>query len=164
MNNNQGTTSDSYLTEDEIYPDTNSARFKSKISEVYRDIALRVNERQIGTYDKIESNTGKKFFGTAQRPRRKRESLRKVFQIDDSIAAGATHVEAHEITNVNFYTEMYGTAKTDVPDHRPIPYSDPTGTNGEITFTVDDTNITIANGTGGPTLERTTITLEYVKN
>lgn len=162
--NNQGTTSDSYLAEDEIYPDPKSDRFKSKLEEVYRDVAIRVNERQIGVFDFVEANTGQKFFGEAGEPRRKRESLRKVFQIDGPIASGAVVTEAHDITNVDFYTHIYGTIETNVPDHRPLPYTDATGTNEEVSLRVDGTNIIIENGTAAPQIDSVLVVLEYIKN
>ena len=160
--NNQGTTSDSYLSEDEIYPDPKSDRFKSKLEEVYRDVAIRVNERQIGVFDFVEANTGQKFFGEAGEPRRKRESLRKVFQIDGPIAAGATATEPHGITNVDFYTHIYGTIETNVPDHRPLPYSD--SSNEEVSLRVDGTNIIIENGSAAPQIDSVLVVLEYIKN
>ncbi|MGD8305139.1 MAG: hypothetical protein PVF17_00665 [Ignavibacteria bacterium] len=164
MNAGNNPTSRSYLAQYEIFPATNTERFHTKLVEVYQNIAVRVNERQIGSYDLNEVNAGQRFFGASSSRLELREVLRTVYEITGPIAAGATSNTAHGLTNVVLYTNIYGTARTAVPDDRPLPYVDATAATNQISLTITGTNIVIVNGTGAPQIDSAIVVLEYIKN
>ncbi|MGD2065790.1 MAG: hypothetical protein PVI43_01295 [Candidatus Bathyarchaeota archaeon] len=155
-------TSRQYLAEYEIFPAANTERFHTKLVEVYQEIALRVNERQIGTYDKVEVNAGQRFFGSTASAV-KRDVKRTVYEISGPIAAGATSNTAHGLTNVNFYTNIYGTIQTATPDDRPLPYVDASAIGNQVSLTITGTNIVIVNGATAPQIDLAVVVLEYVK-
>jgi len=158
----QTATSSQYLAEYEIFPPVGEERFHTKLTEIYQEIALRVNERQIGTYDKVEVNAGQRFFGTTASAV-KRDVLRTVYEIAGPIAAGATSTTAHGLSNVTFFTHIYGTIQTAVPDDRPLPYVDATAVNEQVQLLIDATNIVIVNGAAAPQIDLAIVILEYVK-
>lgn len=155
-------TSRQFLAEYEIFPSVKEERFHTKLVKIYQEIALRVNERQIGTYDKIEVNAGQRFFGSSASSV-KRDVLRTVYEISGPIAAGTTSNTAHGLSNVNFYTNIYGTIQTSVPDDRPLPYVDAAVIGNQVSLTATGTNIVIVNGAGAPQIDLAIVVLEYVK-
>lgn len=155
-------TSNQFLAEYEIFPPVQEERFHTKLVEIYQDIALRVNEREIAVYDKVEINTGQRFFGTTASAT-KRLSFRKVFDITTSIAAGATFSTAHNITNVQFFTNIYGTIQTSIPDDRPLPYTSATLITDQVQLYINSGNIVIVNGSTAPQIDQAIVVLEYIK-
>lgn len=137
-------------------------QFRIKFLELYRDISSNVNIRQIAIFDLQEILSGEQWF-TAGNPQKKRQTFRKVFSIG-AIAAGATLNTAHGLTGVTAYTHIYGTAITDTPDNRPIPYASVTAVNQQIEMNVDGTNIIIINGAAAPNITSAIVVLEFLKN
>lgn len=134
------------------------------IQLTYRDtiIATALNLREIGQYETVEIVTGQQFFTTGN-AQKKRFSYRKVFPLP-ATAAGATTLIAHGLTGVTLYTHIYGTARTDVPDDRPIPYSSAAAVNQQIEIKVGAVNISVINGAGAPNITDGLIVLEFLKN
>lgn len=163
MNAGNNASSRLYLPEYEIFPPVREERFHTKLVEIYQNIALRVNERQIGTYDKVETNTGQRFFGGGSTPLRLRESVRTVYEITGPIAPNASSTTAHGLTNIQFFTHIYGTAVTNVVDYRPLPYVDVTDVTNQISLTITTTDIVIVNGNGSNQIDSAVVVLEYIK-
>lgn len=150
-----------FLNTSEVFPEDNS-QFLIKLTTLYTDIANAVNVREIAQYDLVEFLTGEQWF-TSGNPNIKRSTFRKTFSIG-SIASGATSTTTHNLTGITAFTHIYGTAVTDAPDYRPIPYSSATAVAEQIEVKIDATNITIINGAASPNLISALIILEYLKN
>ena len=133
-----------------------------RLNKMYEDIATRLNVKQIGIFDLIETLTGEQWF-TVGNPQVKRQTFRTAFQIG-AIVAGATSTTAHNLTQITAFTHIYGTAVTAVVDYRPIPYASATAVNQQIELKVDATNITIINGAAAPNISSAIVVLEYLKN
>lgn len=141
-------------------------QFLIQITKVYNDFATAINQRQTGTFNLSETIAGENFFNTTvsnTAPANPRPAYRKVFNIG-AIAAGATSTTAHNIVGATFYTHIYATAVTNVPDNRPIPYSSVTAVNQQIEIKVTATNIVIINGAAAPNITSAIVVLEYLKN
>lgn len=134
----------------------------NRLNKTYEDTATRLNIKQIGIFDLVEFLSGEQWF-TPANPQIKRQTFRKVFSISN-IGPGVTSTTAHNLTNITAFTHIYGTAVTNVPDYRPIPYSSATAVNQQIEIKIDATNITIINGGSSPTLTSCLVVLEYLKN
>lgn len=150
-----------FLQTSVFFPD-NFEEFRVKFLELYRDIANNTNIKQIGIYDLNENLTGQQWF-TPGNPQKKRQTFRKAFQIG-AIAAGATLNTAHGLTGITAFTQIYGSAITDVVDYRPIPYASATAVNLQIEIKVTATNIVIINGAAAPNITSALVILEYLKN
>lgn len=134
----------------------------NRLNKAYEDTATRLNVKQIGIFDLVEFLTGEQWY-TVGNPQVKRQAFRKAFQIG-AIASGVTLNTAHGLTGVTAYTHIYGTAITDFPDNRPIPYSSVTAVNQQIEIRIDATNIIISNGAAAPNITSAIAILEYLKN
>jgi hypothetical protein len=132
------------------------------LSRMYGNISYRLNNREIAIYDLSERTTGQKWTDSAnlQVPK---ETFRKIFEIG-AINTGVTSTTAHGLTGVSSYTKIAGTAITDTPDNRPIPYADVTAVTDQIEITVNGTNIIIVNGATAPNITSAIVILEYLKN
>lgn len=150
-----------YLQTSTYFPE-NFEEFRIKFLEDYRNISNAVNVRGISLFDLTESVSGEQWF-TAGNPQVKRQTFRKVYSIG-AIAVGATLNTAHGLTGVTAYTNIMGTAITDVVDYRPIPYSSASAVNQQIEINVTATNIVITNGAGAPNITSAIVVLEFLKN
>lgn len=139
-----------------------ASQFLIQLTKIYTDIAKYLNIREIGIYELTETLTGQQW-PTAGNPQQYRQSFRKVFFIG-SIAPGVLSLTPHGLTNVTSYTRIYGTAVTNDPDSRSLPYPSAVALTNQIEMRIDATNIIILNGTTSPTLLSSTVVLEYLKN
>lgn len=137
-------------------------QFLLQITSRDRDIARFINIREIAIYDLVQVPTGEQWFNNSN-PQLKRDGFRSVYSIG-AINTGATLNTAHGLSGVTAYTHIYGTAITDAPDNRPIPYSSATAVNQQIEIKVNGTNIVIINGAGGPNITSAIVVLEYLKS
>jgi hypothetical protein len=145
-----------YLPQSRTFDVANASLFKIQIENAWVQIALRINERVIGNYYKNEQLTGKEYFGITNQKRR--QSFRKLIEIT-GLATGANAI-AHGIVfpSPNIFRIVGyegGIWDLTAVGYAPLP-------NGDITVTVDATNINITipasyNGYDGY------ITLEYLK-
>ncbi len=139
--------------------------FRVKFLEIYRDLSSSVNTREVGIYDLTEFLTGENWF-TSGNPQVKRKTFRQVYELP-ATAAGATTLITHNISGVNTttrFTHIYGTAFTDFPDNRPIPYASATLITDQIQVRVAATNIRVTNGATAPNIVDGFIILEYLLN
>lgn len=150
-----------YLPSSLSFPEE-GASLTGSLSQMYGAISYRLNNREIALYDLTERTTGQKWTDSTnlQVPK---ETFRFVFNIG-AIATGATLNTAHGITNVTAFTRIYGTAITDAPDNRPIPYASAPGVNQQIEINVTSVNIVIINGAAAPNISSAIVVLEYLKN
>lgn len=154
-----------YLPTTQYFPEE-SEKFRSVLTFVYSDIARRLNDKEIGTFDLTEVLDGQRWF-TSGNPQLKRQNFRKVFEIGP-IGTGATFTFAHGITgfSVLAFTAIYGACITNAGtfNKRPIPYSSATLVTDQIQIDADDTNVRVINGATAPNIISAFVVLEYMKN
>jgi hypothetical protein len=145
-----------FLPQHKTFDPEDERLFKIQIEKAWIDTALRVNERVIGGFYKKEQLTGKEYFGANNQ--RRRQSFRKLTELTglatgaNAIAHGITFPSPNIFRIVCYEGGIWSLAAT---TYAPLP-------NGDITMTVDATNINITipaayNGYDGY------ITLEYIK-
>ena len=127
------------------------------------DIAQKMNMRQIGFFNLLETPTGQQWFPNPVTGIQ-RQALRQVYEIGP-IATGTTFFLPFNIANAAnlTFTHIYGTVKTDAPDDRPLPYAGVVATNS-IALLVSGGNIQINVGATAPNVLSGIVVLEYLKN
>ena len=148
-----------FLITSRKFPVSDPLDNENVLTKSYTEVATAVNARTIGLYETVAMTTGNRYFSTGD-PTDRRQSLRKVFALDE-IAAGGSSTFAHEISNIVECTHIYGTCITDVPDFRPIPYVDASGGGDDIGIRVTSSQI-IINNPGAITIQSGMIILEYL--
>lgn len=129
-----------------------------EVSKSYIDIANVVNARIIGIFPTTRQVvTGERWFLNTSQPQ---QTLRQVY-VFGTIAPGGISIQPHGILNITQFSRIWGTAVTNLPDFRPIPYAS-VAPNANIDLRVDATNIIIANGAGGPTINSAIVVLEWL--
>jgi len=128
------------------------------------DIALKMNIRQIGFFNLLETPTGQQWFNNPVTGIQ-RQALRQVYQFG-AIAAGTSLNIPYNIVNTATltFTHIYGTAQTDAPDSRPLPYVDVTNVTNQIGLNIVGTNIVTTVGATSANVLSGYIVLEYLKN
>lgn len=121
-----------------------------------------MNQREVSNYLPLELQTGQTWSNPINASQ-KRPGFRKVFFIG-AIGTGMSLSFAHNITSFTLLTDIYGSVQTDQPDFRPLPYTDTTNINKQISVTIDTTNINIVVGAGSPNVLSGVLTLEYLRN
>jgi hypothetical protein len=136
--------------------------FLIQITKVYRDIALKVNNKERAFYpSNLEIMNDQQFFTTGN-PQSYRRVFRKVFSFG-AIAAGATLNIAHGITGITVFTRIYGTTITAVPDDRPLPYVDAIAVTNQTSVLRNGINIVIVNGATAPNITSGICVVEFLK-
>lgn len=138
----------------------NPKDFMNKLLQVYQNIAIRTNKKDISLYEAdIELPNGQLFFATTSPFQEKRPGFRKV--IETGVLATGANAIAHGITfpatNTFHFTRIYGVIEDATPPTLYVPIPD-----NVTNVTVDTTNINITipagyNGYFG------IVVLEYVK-
>lgn len=126
------------------------------LTQSYSEISFAVNERSIGIYDKFLLVTGNRWFNDEE-PLERRQEFRRVYKFNNQ---AASFTIAHELTDIDFFTSMYGIAATST-NHIPLPYVSITP-NASIEINVTSTNINILFDTSSPTLIKGVFVLAYV--
>jgi hypothetical protein len=93
----------------------------------------------------------------------KRQTYRQVFVLPPTLQ-GATTLITHNIANIVAFTRIYGTCITNVPDFRPIPYTDTLFVTNQISIKANATQIIVINGTTAPNITSGIIVIEYLLN
>jgi len=135
--------------------------FRKQFSNLYKDVARKVNNKERAFYPETEILNNQQFF-TSGDPQKYRQVFRKVYEIG-AIAAGVTLNTAHGLTGVTEFTRIYGTVVTSVPDYRPLPRVSTVNINQQISLDVVGANVVVINGAGGPNITSGIIVLEYLK-
>jgi len=133
------------------------------LNKMYFDIAAAVNSREIGIYDKIQINTGERWFNTGD-PTNRLQAFRQVYTkvgltSGDNIIPHGINIDA----NTQF-TDIYGTANLPSTKFIPLPFVDGTGGGDNIGLYVDATNIHIVTSTANWTAYNVIIVLNYILN
>jgi len=145
-----------YLPTTQYFP-ADQEGFREVLTFVYSDIARRLNDKQIGTFDLVEVVAGEQW-ATATDPQTKRQTFRKIFYFSD-----ASLNFAHGITGIVLCTHIYGAATNGI-NFFPIPYVSATAIANQIQIDVTPTNIVITKGGGAPAITLGAIVLEFLKN
>lgn len=140
------------------------SQFLQQMTKRDSQIAIYVNQREIGLYQLVENLTGQQFFNVSnfQQPR---QVFRTVYNIG-AIASNTTSTTAHNITpssNLTF-TRIYGTYTIAGGISRPLPYVSTTNVTNQVSIEVDATNITIVTGSTASAITSCIVVLEYTKN
>lgn len=135
-------------------------QLKSTLSRRDTQLAVAINFKENGVFEKVETQTGQQFFGQSTNQQNKQFPFRKVFTFGAIAAPGTTSFN-HGITGIQQFTHIYGTCVT-ATDFRPIPHASVTA-NANIEVIVSSTAVTINNGAGGPAITSGLIVLEYIK-
>jgi hypothetical protein len=153
-----------FLPTTQYFPE-DPERFREILTFVYSDIARRLNDKEIALYDLVELVTGEQWFTTGD-PQKKRGGFRQVYEFG-AVPSGTVLLIPHNISGVNVtttFTHIYGTAFTDFPDNRPIPYASASDVLQQIQIRIGATNIRITNGANAPNIVSGLVILEYLKN
>jgi hypothetical protein len=149
-----------FLPTSEVYPQ-DPGQLLIKLTGLHTDIANAVNVREISIYqDSQEVMTGQ-LYSIPNDSQHKRYVFRKMFYFG-AIAAGAALNIPHGLTGVTFYTNMYGTVVTTVPDYRPLPFASTAAVGNQISLRVAGANIVITNGGTASPITSGQVVLEYV--
>lgn len=136
-------------------------QLRSALSKRDTQIAIALNYKANGVFEKVETQTGEQFFSETTDQNRKQFSFRKTFTFG-AIAPGGTTSFNHGITTILRFTHIYGTCITSVVDYRPIPHASVT-LNANIEVIVTATTVTVNNGAASPAITSGLIVLEYLK-
>lgn len=141
--------------------DDNEEVFERQLTDMYFNIATRLNNREIAAFDLRERLTGQKWTDSAnlQVPK---EAFRKVFNFG-AIAPGATLHIPHGINAIAQFTNMYGTFIT-ASDDRPLPYVDEATVANQVSLKRVGANLVIINGATAPAITSGIVVVEYLKN
>lgn len=161
MTNPNNSSFNSYLPTSIFLPDE-PKQMLIRLQGYLREISLKVNIRQLGFYEDIETPAGQAFFSVDDTSQ-KRLSFRKVFQFGP-IVAGTTLNIIHGLGTVSLFTNIYGTILTAVPDNRPLPYVDEAVVTNQVSVKIVGANIVIINGATAPNITSGIVILEYLKN
>ncbi len=135
-------------------------RFLEQLTKSYTEIALAINNRRIGIFDRFEIVTGEQWYNVVN-PSKRRQSYAKVYLFDE-ILPGVTLPIPHGLETLIQVTRLWGQAITNIVDFRPIPYVSATNVTAQIEINADSTNINIINGATSPTLTSGFVVLEYI--
>lgn len=152
-----------YLPRQRNFPIDNTQALGIELDKTYIEIAQRVNERTIGLFSaNLPSITGESWYLIGQP--RKQQTLRQVYSFGSISPGSSLTIPIGNISVTNF-TRIYGTALTNAPDYRPIPFSAQVVTNN-ITVSVSLVTglITIQNGSTAPTINSGLIILEWLSS
>lgn len=145
-----------YLPTTQYFP-PEAEQFREVLTFVYSDIARRLNDKQIGTFDLVEVVAGEQW-STLTDPQTKRQTFRKIFYFTD-----ANLNFAHGIVGIVLCTHIYGAA-TNGTNFFPLPYVSATAIANQIQVDVTPTNVIITKGGGAPAITQGVIVLEFLKN
>lgn len=137
-------------------------QFLLQVTKFYADTARYLNMREIAIFDTIEFTTGEQWFNPAN-VQIKRNGYRQVYSFG-AIVHNTSLTIPHNISGFTQFTHIYSTATTVTPTYIPIPYVSGVAAANDVSITVDNTNIVIANGNAAPDIVSGIVVLEYLKN
>jgi len=168
-----------YLSTNVVWPNVEeSSEFNNRLQQIYRSITDTVNCREIANYlgvtpssaggtTDIESLTGQQWFGSVSDTQSEvpRTTYRKVINFGILPNTGITSIAHGIIFDASTtMTKIYGSSTDPVGlNYIPIPFVS-TVLAGNISITVDATNVNISTGSDRTSFTRTIIVLEYLKN
>lgn len=160
----------------EIYStEVTSPEFKELMVRLYQNLnnmALSLNTRDAGYYDRQEFVCGQLFFpnpslsSTTPQVPESRQVFRKVINFGALPTAAASPKQvAHGLTVTSgfSFTRIYGCATNPSTSFLPLPYTSSSATSNNIELFVDGTNVSIAVGIDRNTYTTSYIVLEFIK-
>jgi hypothetical protein len=153
-----------YLRNQRQFPNDDLRELANQTDHAYIDIAQKVNLRTIGLFaDNFPMVTGETWYLNGQSLRQ--QTLRQVYPFG-TIAPGTELDIPTGITNLGQFSRIYGTCITNVPDYRPLPYSDQGTVTTNISILVatvaGQLQIRILPGATSPTITSGIIILEWL--
>lgn len=146
-----------YLKVQWMFPNDEARDLASQLDKAYIDIALKVNQRVIGSYAvNIFSVTGERWYFTGSSTAQ--QSVRRVYPFT---AAGNIPHELNWADVSSISPRSYGTF-TDGTNWYGCIYASNTAIAGQFSFYVTSTNIVVLAGAGAPTITSGYIVLEYL--
>ena len=139
------------------FPNNEAKDLSSQVDKAYVDIALKVNQRIIGTYAvNFFSVTGERWFFSGSSTGQ--QSLRREypFTAAGNIPHGLTWTDVSSIS-----PRSYGTF-TDGTNWYGCIYGSSVAIAGEVSFYVTPTNIVVLSGAGAPAITSGYINLEFL--
>jgi len=160
-----------YLPTTQSFP-TDPKELQNTLSKRDTDIVQAINTRTIGIYNTVQVATGNKYYTnqntSVAMPLQYRQSFRQLFSFG-AIAAGASLDITHGISGITQFVSIYGSCITDASvitnaKYEPIPFVSTVNIDQQVSIYINDTIITITNGSGNNNILSGTITLEYLLN
>lgn len=153
-----------YLRNQRQFPNDDLRELSNQCDHTYIDIAQKVNIRTIGLFASgFQIVTGERWYLQGQS--QVQQTLRQLYPFG-AVAAGTELDIPTGITNLVEFTRIYGTCITDVPDYRPLPFSDQGSATNNINIlvaTVAGTlQIRILPGSTGANIVSGNIVLEWL--
>lgn len=143
------------------YPLDNDSYLQRQLVNGYTDIALAVNNREIGSYSTDIKPTGQQWFSLANN--KLREGRRVVLQFTIDASGTTTIPHGISFTATTYVTNIYGTA-TNGTNIVPIPCASAVAAQ-IIQMGMDHTNVILTTTAGayiGPPVYTGTIVVEFV--
>lgn len=141
-------------------PDDDDTR-EIYLTSLFKDIAIKNNLREIGTYETFELITGQRWFNNNNFNDKK--SAYRLVVVFPTIAGPGTTSVPHELGDISgfTFTRIYGTAKNAAGTlHVPLPQA----SLDNVMITVDANNVNIICGTATYNTFYAQVILEYLKN
>lgn len=146
-----------YLKLQWMFPNEEAKALASQMDKAYIDIAIKVNNRIIGTYAiNFFSVTGERWYFTGSSTTQ--QSQRRVYQFT---AAGNIPHELIWADVSSISPRSYGTF-TDGTNWYGAIYASNVAIAGQVSFYVTSTNIVVLSGAGAPAITSGYIVLEYL--
>jgi len=145
-----------YLREQRNFNAQNKEQMEDVLNESYREIAQKVNEREIGIYgENFYTVTGQKWFlddeiGPLQ-------TQRRIYRF---ISSGSI-VHQIDLNNIKAIVKIYGTF-TNGTNWYPLPFVDISNTINQVSIDIDPTNINITAGAGAPAITEGYVIIEWL--
>lgn len=143
-----------------------SEELQHQLIKSYTEIALAVNTRTIGIYDKFETITGNQYYND-DNPQKRRQSYRRIYSITgtatDPLPTPVITIP-HEISILDTFElfQIYGKAQNNTRTFFvPIPYINLANADGNIGLDMDDVNINIRTTTANWAFYSISIVVEY---
>lgn len=146
-----------YLKQQWMFPNDEAKNLASQMDKAYIDIAVKVNQRIIGSYSvNVFAVTGEKWYFTGSSSAQQSQRRVYPFTAAGNIAHGLNWPDVSSIS-----PRSYGTF-TDGTNWYGCIYASSTAIVGQVSFYVTPTNIVVLAGAGAPTIVSGYINLEYL--
>lgn len=148
------------------FPTDDAHNLEKQLVNFHNQTNTAVNNRTISTFqlhvdgDSQMLPNGERWFPTAAQsttPQRLRDGFRLVVQVSDS-----TLVVAHNITQINQVTRLYGAFLDGSSVWQTLPYVDVAASANQIKISVSSTQIIVTKGAGAPSVSQGIVVLEFL--
>jgi hypothetical protein len=133
-----------------------------RLTQFLTEVALKVNQRQIGVFELSEVVAGQLWFSDSANIFNKRQCYRKTF-IFPVITAPGTTSQLHNLGQIGDFKFVHGYGSITTSDGTKTIFI-PTGAPDDVTISVLATTVNIITNTATFNNGSATITIEYLKN